>query len=193
MQDYTTTELEGGGMLRYWPEFLSASTSKELYEELTKNCVFFQSEIRVYGKVCKTPRLQCWMANKNIKASVYSKDAPIPWCDSMLSLKTQLENLLGVTFDYCLLNLYRTGQDYISHHSDNEATDGKDTIASISLGATRRFLFRNKSTNYTYEFSLIDGSLIVMSGEEAQINWKHSVPKTTKVTTPRLNLTFRKS
>jgi alkylated DNA repair dioxygenase AlkB len=118
------------------------------------------------------------MADNGIKASVYSKDASIPWCDSMLSLKSQLEDLLGVRFDYCLLNLYRTtrrvpwtGQDYISYHSDNEATEGKDVVASISLGATRRFLLRNKITNQTYEFSMTNGYLIVMSGEEAQTNW----------------------
>jgi alkylated DNA repair dioxygenase AlkB len=46
--------------------------------------------------------------------------------------------LVGVEFDYCLVNLYRNGQDYINFHADNET---KDTIASITLGATRRHVF----------------------------------------------------
>ncbi len=46
--------------------------------------------------------------------------------------------LVGVEFDYCLVNLYRDGNDHINFHADNEA---KDIVASMTLGATRRHIF----------------------------------------------------
>jgi alkylated DNA repair dioxygenase AlkB len=45
---------------------------------------------------------------------------------------------VGVEFDYCLVNLYRDGNDHINFHADNEA---KDIVASMTLGATRRYIF----------------------------------------------------
>ena len=40
------------------------------------------------------------------------------------------------------MNLYRDGNDHIGFHADSETND---VIASISLGATRRFLLRHWS------------------------------------------------
>lgn len=146
------------------------------------------------NQVHKTPRLQAWMADSGVDASLYTKSASTPWCESMLVLKKQLEELLDCEFNYCLLNLYRDGHDYIAFHSDNEAIgDDRNIIASISLGASRRFVLQKISDkNNKTEFTLNSGSLIVMSGT-LQRFWKHSVPKMLRVHEPRLNLTFRSS
>jgi hypothetical protein len=53
---------------------------------------------------------------------------------------------LGVEFDYCLVNLYRDGNDYINFHADNEA---KDIIASMTLGVTRRYIFSLFTTSFS--------------------------------------------
>lgn len=112
----------------------------------------------------------------------------------MLELRKKLEKLLDCEFDYCLLNLYRDGRDYIAFHSDNEAIgDDRNIIASISLGASRRFVLQKKDDKKDkHEFILNSGSLIVMSGTLQQF-WKHGIPKMLKVKEPRLNLTFRQS
>ena len=52
---------------------------------------------------------------------------------------------VGVEFDYCLVNLYRDGNDYINFHADNEE---RDIVASMTLGATRRYVFHLLSTTY---------------------------------------------
>jgi alkylated DNA repair dioxygenase AlkB len=76
-------------------------------------------------------------------------------------------------------------------HSDDERSLGKDSaIASVSLGAERKFLLRHKQTKETVPVMLEDGSLLVMKGT-TQTHWQHSIPKSKRVVNPRINLTFR--
>ena len=67
-------------------------------------------------------------------------------------------------------------------------------IASLSFGAKRKFSFKhkkNKENNIkNVDILLEDGSLLLMK-EDTQTNWLHSLPKTIKIQTPRINLTFR--
>jgi alkylated DNA repair dioxygenase AlkB len=63
-------------------------------------------------------------------------------------------------------------------------------IASVSLGAERRFALRHNVTRERVEVVLPHGSVLVMSGD-SQHRWRHQVPKTAKPVGPRINLTFR--
>jgi alkylated DNA repair dioxygenase AlkB len=63
-------------------------------------------------------------------------------------------------------------------------------IASVSLGAERRFAFKHRADKETVSLTLEHGSLLVMRGETQQ-HWLHRLPPTRKVHTPRINLTFR--
>ena len=91
-----------------------------------------------------------------------------------------------------LLNRYRTGQDSVGWHSDDEPELGTNpVIASVSLGATRNFQFKHKTNpDLKLSIELTNGSLLLMRGA-TQHFWKHQIPKTTKVLGPRINLTFR--
>ena len=91
-----------------------------------------------------------------------------------------------------LLNRYRTGQDSVAWHSDDEPEFGENpVIGSVSFGGTRRFQFRHKrQKDVKREVELARGSLLVMSGA-TQSNWLHQIPKTAKAVLERLNLTFR--
>ena len=76
-------------------------------------------------------------------------------------------------------------------HSDDEKELGEEpVIASLSFGATRRFVFRNKKTNMKKEVLLEHGSLLIMKGK-SQLKYQHSLPKMLKVKESRVNLTFR--
>ena len=91
-----------------------------------------------------------------------------------------------------LVNLYRDGNDSVSWHSDNEEINGSEpTIASVSLGETRRFDLRHKESGETVRVDLEDGSLLVMSGL-SQLCWVHQIAKTKTKVGPRINLTFRR-
>jgi alkylated DNA repair dioxygenase AlkB len=188
------TDLGNDSIIKFWPSHLSKHKSSNLFKELTSTCEFSQSDVKVHGKVYKTPRLQCWMADDDVDADIYTATQPVPWNDSVLLIKHNIEELLDVEFDYVLLNYYRDGNDYISYHSDREAiNEGSNIIASLSLGADRRFILRNIENNSNKVTTMLtNDSLIVMSGK-TQIFWQHTVPKMSSVSQPRLNLTFRHS
>jgi alkylated DNA repair dioxygenase AlkB len=117
----------------------------------------------------------------------------VPWTTPLAALRQRLEVALGVTFNSVLANLYRDGADSMGWHSDDEASLGpQPVIASLSLGATRRFVLRHRRRRdlQTLTLSLEHGSLLVMAGE-TQRHWHHAVPKTRQPVGARINLTFR--
>ena len=77
-------------------------------------------------------------------------------------------------------------------HRDDEPELGVEpVIASVSLGAPRRFLFRRVEVpTEKVELLLEDGDLLIMRGATQDL-WHHSVPKSLRVKEPRINLTFR--
>ena len=96
-------------------------------------------------------------------------------------------------FDSVLANLYRDGRDSMGWHSDDEAELGAaPVIASLSLVRTRRFLLKHRlDPAPVTALALPHGSLLVMAGA-TQRNYQHALPRTTRVTQPRINLTFRR-
>ena len=119
-----------------------------------------------------------------------------PWIPTLLEIKEKIEIISQVKFNAVLLNLYRDGNDSIGWHSDDERelADGS-IIASLSLGETRRFIFRRRDDHGNkIERKLNHGDLLVMR-DETQKFWQHQVPKTGKKIAnkiqPRINLTFR--
>jgi len=75
-------------------------------------------------------------------------------------------------------------------HQDNEKELDQNSIASVSLGVERRFDFRHKQTGDKLSVLLEQGSLLLMGGT-TQKHWQHQLPKSAKITSPRVNLTFR--
>jgi len=110
-----------------------------------------------------------------------------------LPLKATAERLAGERFNSVLLNLYRSGADSVSWHRDAEPALGPDpVIASLSLGAVRRFKLRHRrEKGLTVDLDLPPGSCLVL-GPGSQRHWLHALPKTAKPVGPRLNLTFRR-
>jgi alkylated DNA repair dioxygenase AlkB len=115
----------------------------------------------------------------------------LPWTSNLLDLKNKVEEVSGETFNSCLLNLYHSGEEGMSWHSDSEKQLKRNgAIASISLGAERKFCFKHKQTKETHCSVLQHGSLLVMKGV-TQTHWLHRLPPTKKVKQIRVNLTFR--
>jgi len=146
----------------------------------------------MYGKSIPTPRLLSGLADEDVTNS-YKVTSCYPFTDLTRTLKEKLEKFLTCNFRYAQMNYYRTGTDYIGFHCDSEVHPG-DLVASISLGAPRRFVLRHKkwkeNTTDKVEFVLQNGSLIIMKGD-TQDHWKHAIPKQPKVSESRINLTFR--
>lgn len=119
---------------------------------------------------------------------------PAPWTDELLALRARCEARTDVAFNCVLCNLYRDGRDSVGWHADDEPelgpSDDDIAIASVSLGAPRRFVLKHRRDGRRLAFELGHGSLLVMRGRTQQ-RWLHALPKTEKACDPRLNLTFR--
>jgi alkylated DNA repair dioxygenase AlkB len=151
-----------------------------------------QEGARIMGRTVPLPRLTAWYGEAGYRYSGVD-NPPQPWLDDLLPLKATAERLAGVSFNSVLLNLYRDGSDSVSWHRDAEAALGPDpTIASLSLGAVRRFKLRHRrDRGLSVNLDLPPGSCLVM-GPGSQVHWLHALPKTAKPVGPRLNLTFRR-
>lgn len=153
---------------------------------------WLNDELILFGKKIVTKRKVAWYGDKSFEY-VYSNSVKRAnlWSQELLELKYAVEEWAHEEFNSCLLNLYHNGDEGMSWHSDDEKELKKHgTIASLSFGATRRFLFRHNDSKETIELILQPGSLLLMKGE-IQDHWKHSLPKSKKVKNPRINLTFR--
>ena len=145
----------------------------------------------MFGREVKTPRLLYAMKDKDADISKsYSVTDSMTWTRSMKKIKKMVEKETGKDISYAQLNYYRNGDDYIGFHTDSEVKEG-DIIASISLGASRKFVFRNiKDMNKRHSMVLENSSLLIMDENAAKNYWKHSLPKM-KNAKERINITFR--
>lgn len=175
----------------YWsPNWLASNQADAFFTSLREQAAWQQLPISMFGRTVMQPRLLAWYGDHAYTYSGLTL-SPRPWTPELLDLKARVEAATHARFNTVLLNLYRDGSDYMGWHRDDELELGKQpTIASVSLGASRRFLFRHPKRQLKREFLLDHGSLLVMAGE-TQTHWQHSVPKTQKPLGERINLTFR--
>ena len=165
---------------------------------MTPGCIDWrQDQISLFGRTVPIPRLQAWFGDQPYTYSGVNL-SPQSWIDELSRIRASLTELLAYDFTNVLVNLYRDGQDSMGWHRDNEPELGSEpVIASVSLGAARRFQLRHLDRANNGEpvvnYQLTPGSLLVMAGE-TQHYWEHCVPKLGKTVQcgPRINLTFRK-
>ena len=180
------------GIVTYCPQVLSQSEADDYFSSLFTSIEWKNDETVVMGRRIVTKRKVAWYGDSDY-AYTYSgttKQA-LPWTAELLKLKDLAEKITGARFNSCLLNLYHNGEEGLGWHSDNEDSLVKEaTIASYSLGAARKFVFKHRKTKENISIMLENGSLLAMSGT-TQANWLHSLPRSVLVTEPRINLTFR--
>ena len=182
-----TIALADGGLFHYKPDFLSPELSDSFFDTLRNECAWEQKP-GIFGHL--QPRLIASYGDKGIVYRYSDRDnVALPWTPSLLDIKQKIEQIQG-EYNYCLLNLYRNGQDSIGWHADNEPEMG-NVIGSLSLGATRTFRIKHNATKETRSFPVSNGTLIIMAGTMQQF-WKHEIPKTKEPVGERINLTFRK-
>ena len=182
------------GELQFAPSWLEPPEADALLEALRGQIAWETHRIRIFGKEHDSPRLSCWIGDAGA-SYVYSRVRfePRPWPPALASLRARIDQASGVAMNSVLANLYRSGQDAMGWHSDDEPELGaRPVIASLSLGGTRRFRFRHRRDHSkTFALELPHGSLLLMSGD-TQANWQHALPRTARPVAPRLNLTFRR-
>ncbi|MFC4764060.1 alpha-ketoglutarate-dependent dioxygenase AlkB family protein [Dyella koreensis] len=185
-----------GAQLRWIPQWLELDEADALLADLRESIPWETHRIRIFGREVDSPRLSCWIGDADA-SYVYSRTRfePHPWNATLMTLRQRVEAACAVRFNSVLANLYRDGQDAMGWHSDAEPELGEQpVIASLSLGAERRFRLRQRTSaggrREAYGITLPHGSLLCMAGD-TQRRYQHDLPRTRAVTGARLNLTFR--
>ncbi len=177
----------------YYPDFLSVAAADQLFKHC-KSLEWQHNKIRMLGKCIDLPRLEVMHGDGDYRY-LYSGSVELkanPWTYELGDLRDSIEHLTKFQYQLVIGNYYRSGSDHIGWHSDNEPSMGASpAIASISLGATRRFQLKPKKSKETpTTFELTHGSLILML-PGCQEGWQHRLCKTAKPMDERINLTFR--
>lgn len=182
-------------------EFRPVPEAEVLLALLTEVVPWQQQPIRLFGREVLQPRLTAWYGDAGAAYSYSGLHLePLPWLPALSELRQRVEQVAGCQFNSVLLNLYRSGQDSMGYHADDEPELGPEpVIASVTLGATRTFRLKPRPAAFPgasplpvpLSIPLTSGSLLVMRGP-TQRNWLHALPKTARPVGPRLNLTFRR-
>lgn len=180
------------GTVNYYGRLLTKAQADHYLHRLLETIEWRNDEAVIFGRKIITRRKVAWYGEKpyGYTYSNTTKHA-LPWTTALVELKTLIEKETGETFNSCLLNLYHDGDEGMAWHSDGETDLKKDgAIGSLSFGAGRKFAFKHKQSKAKVELLLEHGSLLVMK-DTTQTHWLHRLPPTRKITTPRVNLTFR--
>ena len=180
------------GLANYYGVQISADIADDYFQQLLTGIAWKQDEAIIFGNRIVTKRKVAWYGDSAFEYT-YSKTTKfaLPWTSCLLELKALIELRSQQTYNSCLLNLYHDGSEGMAWHSDAETDLKKQAaIASLSLGAERKFSFKHKATKLTTSLLLQHGSLLVMAGR-TQDHWLHRLPPTKKVDSARINLTFR--
>ncbi len=180
------------GEVNYHGPILNEDDCQFYFKQLFETVAWKNDEAKIFGKHYITKRKVAWYGDHDY-AYTYSGSTKyaLPWTPALKELKHLIEKRSQSTYNACLLNLYHDGDEGMAWHSDDEKTLlPNSAIASLSLGAARKFAFKHKSNKQTVSLILENGSLLVMKGS-TQTYWLHRLPPTKKVRLPRVNLTFR--
>jgi hypothetical protein len=175
--------------LVYEPKWVG-DRAEMCFAALRENVAWTQKQYRA-GPM---PRLTALYGEPGLKYD-YSgtTNQALQWTPTLAGLWGKIAADFGLVFNVALLNLYRDGKDSVAWHSDDERGLGPSPqIASVSLGAVRKFVLRRKDrTLQKHTIHLAHGSLLLMLGD-TQALWEHSIPKTGEPVGPRINVTFRR-
>jgi alkylated DNA repair dioxygenase AlkB len=188
-----TIDLGEGAWVTFEADFVPEHQA--LMASLLATLPLRQESIVLFGRTVAMPRLTSWHGDPG---STYAYSgrvfAPAPWTPELALLRDRLVLREDCPFNSVLVNHYRDGSDSMGEHADDEPELGPSVddvrIASVSLGAMRRFVLRHRRTRKVHPFHLGGGSLLVMGGTTQRF-FRHHLPRTRSAVEPRMNLTFR--
>ncbi len=185
--------LASGAWLDYDAGWLSPDAADEALAALRKEMAWEQREIVLFGQRILQPRLIAWAGDIGYRYSGQTLE-PRAFTPTARRLLAAVRSRAGVSFNHVLANRYRSGEDSMGLHADDEPELGPDpVVAIVSLGATRRLVIkpRRKRQRERHDLRLGHGALLVMGGT-CQRHYVHGVPREPGARGERISLTFRK-
>lgn len=194
-------DLVTGAELELIDGFIPAPECAALFERVRAAVPWQKRSIRIAGRDVLEPRLTAWVGDTDAVYTYSGRiNAPTPWPPVLRDLRDRIAAQLQGAFNSVLCNLYEDGSNSMGMHADAEPELGPmPLIASLSLGATRRFQLRPRKPKAAepplaratkLDLDLSDGSLLIMRGA-LQRHYRHGVPKQPLIQAARINLTFR--
>lgn len=182
---------------RYYHQFIDPKLAQSLYQEVNQYCVHRRGVSN--GKPYQVGRKSCLFIeglDRSSKKTGYGRYKPLNFNQSptLAKIKQIVEGWSKIKLPYVLVHIYRTGKDVIPWHRDREATNPATSIFSISLGATRKFRFREigKTSGWIAEYHLQSGDMVwMLPGCQSKV--MHTIPAEKRVLDWRINITFRES
>ena len=148
-----------------------------LFQELRQKVAWREESRRMYDRVVGVPRL----------VAVLSPDERPPAVEAM---RAALERRYATPFPRVSVALYRDGGDSVAWHGDYVArTLPEALVATVSVGAPRKFLVRPTGGGRSRAWSIGCGDLVVMGGS-CQRTHQHAIPKVARAE-PRIAIMFR--
>ncbi len=173
-------------MFEFHAKFLNSRDSEELFAFLLRSAQWQVEAFRIFGKNVLAPRRTAWFGETNINYRYTGIDHfGSGWPLVLATLRAKVGAFMEQEPNFVILNHYRNGEDHMGWHSDDER-NACPQIASLSLGATRRFRIDQGATVTPTSIDLDAGSLLIFDGRQ-----RHQLAKTKRPCAPRINLTFR--
>lgn len=189
--------LSAGGTLRYDAGFLGTDEAASLFATLVRELAWERREIVLFGRRILQPRLIAWAGEVPYRYSGQTLEER-PFVPSLHGVLARVCASTGVAFNHVLVNRYRDERDSMGFHSDDEPELGDDpVVATLSLGASRRFVLVPKKrpgaepSSPPWALELTSGSLLIMDGA-SQAHYRHGIPKASEPCGERVSLTFRR-
>ena len=166
------TSLAYGAWIDHAPGWVHGHDA--LFDELERDLPWRRETMVMYDKLVEVPRLL----------------ATVDAHPLIAAMRDALRARYGEPFVHLSAALYRDGHDSVAFHGDTTARDMLEAqVATVSLGAPRRFVLRPTEGGPSVAFALGRGDLVVMGGT-CQRTWRHGIPKVASAG-PRIALMFR--
>jgi alkylated DNA repair dioxygenase AlkB len=170
------TRLSPDAWFDYAPEWLNGHEA--LFSSLAEGVCWRRERRPMYERIVEVPRL----------VAALPDDGAVP--EVVESIRRALSAHYTEAFERVSLGYYRDGTESVAWHGDYVARKLPTAlVATVSVGAPRRFLLRPTGGGQSLALTLGRGDLLVMGGS-CQRTFQHSIPKV-KSAAPRIAIMFR--
>lgn len=187
-----------GCSLKLYRNLLTKEELEDCYSICEEYCTK-RYPITMHGKEVIQPRTNCAFVDLETYGNFvhYSttKIEAYQWHPLIYDI-SRILSTRAFTPNMCLVNGYITKEDYVGAHRDKKLLDELKTVCTVSLGGTRRMIFKpyeDKSLE-KIEIQLNHGDVLYMRGRTNEI-YTHEIAKIRKKDNfafkPRYSLTFR--
>jgi alkylated DNA repair dioxygenase AlkB len=164
--------LSHGAWVDHAPGWVSGHDA--LFDELERTLEWRRETMKMYDRTVEVPRLLARVPREGI----------------VEQMRVEISRKYGEEFVYTTAALYRDGNDSVAMHGDTTARNMVEAVvATVSLGAPRRFMLKPAEGGESIALPLGRGDLVVMGGT-CQRTWRHGIPKVASAG-PRIALMFR--